>query len=192
MIPARTNLLDRTIVRVAAKFGAHAQEVERFIRFSIVGIIGAVVDFTTLNLLQSTMLVPIDPHHNLKIAIATGISFCAAVFSNFIWNRYWTYPDSRSKSFRRQLAMFYSVNVAALFFRLIFVSLSFNFFSHLGEDALIQLDLVESLSEEAQHQLGTNIAQALAVGVAMFWNFAINRLWTYSDVSGAVPDKENP
>lgn len=178
------NLIDRIIIRVAALFGGHAKEVERFIRFVIVGVIGAVVDFSTLNLLQSSVLVPIDPYHNVKIGLATGISFCAAVLSNFFWNRYWTYPDSRSKSVRRQLAMFYSVNTAALIFRLIFVSLTFLFFADFGEQALINLSLIESpLSIQSLHQLGTNIAQILAVGLAMFWNFTINRIWTYNDVS---------
>lgn len=178
----RTNPIDRTISRISAFFGHHAKEVERFIRFFLVGIIGAVVDFTTLNVLQLTILPPIDPHHNIKIAIATGISFCAAVLSNFFWNRYWTYPDSRSRSLRRQLVIFYGVNAAALFFRLIFVSLSFSFFAALGKDFILEADLAQSLTTEQVHQIGTNIAQALAVALAMIWNFTVNRMWTYNDV----------
>jgi hypothetical protein len=79
--------------------------------------------------------------------------------------------------------MFYSVNTAALFFRLVFVSLSFHFFADLGEDALLKLGIIDVISGKEQTQLGTNIAQALAVGVAMFWNFFVNRFLTYSDVS---------
>lgn len=179
----RTNIIDRTILRVSGQFGDKSKEVERFIKFFIVGIMGAVVDFTTLNLLQVTLLVPVDPNHNLKISVATGIAFCAAVMSNFFWNRYWTYPDSRSRSLRRQLVMFYGVNTTALVFRLIFVGLTFNFFSNFGEKLFIDLGVVESLNIEQQHQLGTNIAQILAVILAMFWNFTINRYWTYNDVS---------
>jgi putative flippase GtrA len=181
MLPS-TNIVDRTIIRVAGLFGSRSKEVERFIKFFLVGIMGAVVDFTTLNLLQGNVLKPAQPHQSIKIAIATGISFCAAVMSNFIWNRYWTYPDSRSKSMIRQLIMFYGVNTAAMAFRLVFVAVTFIFFAHLGEDILIRLNLSGELTPEALNQLGTNIAQALAVLVAMFWNFAINRLWTYNDV----------
>jgi hypothetical protein len=32
--------------------------------------------------------------------------------------------------------------------------------------------------------LGHNLALAIAVIVVMFWNFFINRYWTYSDVPG--------
>lgn len=86
--------------------------------------------------------------------------------------------------------MFYGVNTAALGFRLVFVSLTFIFFAELGEDALIALGIVEDhLSEEGLHQLGTNISQALAVGLAMFWNFGVNRLWTYNDVSSTGEDE---
>jgi hypothetical protein len=31
--------------------------------------------------------------------------------------------------------------------------------------------------------LGRNLALALAVLIVLLWNFAANRLWTYSDVS---------
>jgi len=171
-----SNVVDRTIGRVSAKFGNHSKEVERFIKFSIVGTLGAVVDFTTLNILQSTALPPINPHQNIKIAISTGIAFCAAVLSNFLWNRYWTYPDSRTRSFRRQLVIFYGINAAALFFRLLFVGVSFHFFANLSRSLFTDLRLEQSF------QAGTNIAQGIAVIIAMFWNFGINRMWTYNDV----------
>lgn len=180
---ASSNPIDKGITRFAALFGSRAKEVDRFVKFFIVGLIGATVDFSTLNILQRSILVPIDPHHNLKIALATGISFAAAVMSNFFWNRYWTYPDSRSRSLRRQLAMFYGVNTTALLFRLAFVGITFNFFAGAGESFLNGVGLLsEPLSIKAQHQLGTNISQALAVMMSMFWNFTANRLWTYNDV----------
>ena len=47
----------------------------------------------------------------LPIVLANTCSFSAAVVSNFTWNRYWTYPDSRSKPIRTQLLQFIIVNV---------------------------------------------------------------------------------
>jgi len=179
----QTNIVDRIILRASALFGSNSKEAERFIKFFVVGIIGAIVDFSTLNILQTTVLVPAEPNQRLKIAIATGIAFSAAVFSNFIWNRYWTYPDSRSKGIFSQLFIFYGINSAALVFRLIFVSFTFHFFGELGEQIITELGLADSMSSEAVSQLGTNISGALAVITAMFWNFGVNRLWTYNDVS---------
>ena len=38
--------------------------------------------------------------------------------SNFTLNRYWTYPDSRSRHFLHQLGMFFLVNAAGIAFRI--------------------------------------------------------------------------
>ena len=80
------------------------KEIVRFLKFSVVGTIGAVVDFGTLYLLHAVL--------GLPIVLSNTCSFTAAVLSNFIWNRYWTYPDSRSKPIRTQLVQFFVVNVA--------------------------------------------------------------------------------
>jgi putative flippase GtrA len=29
---------------------------------------------------------------------------------------------------------------------------------------------------------GVNLSQIIAVGVALFWNFLVNRFWTFNDV----------
>ena len=68
-------------------------------RFAVVGIIGAVVDFGTFNLLVNLL-------HVAWQSVASVISFTAAVVSNFLWNRFWTYPDSRSKSIPKQVVQF--------------------------------------------------------------------------------------
>ena len=69
------------------------QERTRFFRFLVVGGIGFIVDFGTFNLLVAVFDVP--------AVLASVLSFAAAIVSNFIWNRYWTYPDSRSKRISR-------------------------------------------------------------------------------------------
>lgn len=178
----RLNLIDRIILLIAGRFGEKGKEVERFLKFATVGAMGAVVDFTVLNLLQSTVLPPIDPNHNLKIALASGIAFYTAVTSNFIWNRYWTYPDSRSRSARRQLAQFAFVSSGGAIFRILFVSTTFHAFGVAGVDVLEALSLVSEVSTEAINRLGTNIAQGIAIVIVMFWNFFINRYWTFNDV----------
>lgn len=179
----RINPLDRIIGWIASYFGEKSKEVERFIRFSIVGIVGAVVDFGTLNLLQWTLLIPVDPHKSYKIAMASGLSFCAAVISNFIWNRYWTYPDSRSRQIHHQLAIFFVINGIGLVFRVVFVGSTFHLFGETGTTILENLSLLSPTNHAAEvNQVGTNIAQGLSIGIVLFWNFFANRYWTYNDV----------
>jgi putative flippase GtrA len=145
------------------------RERDRFLRFAVVGIIGAVVDFGIFNLLSSLFRV--------KPVWASVLSFTAAVCSNFILNRYWTYPDSRSKRMSQQIVQFTIISMIGLAIRTpIFVKLEgplIDFFGYL------HLPLA-SLSPTF---LGHNLALAIAVLVVMFWNFFINRYWTYSDVT---------
>ncbi len=148
------------------------KEIGRFLKFSVVGTLGAVVDFGTLYLLHVVV--------GLPIILANTCSFTAAVLSNFIWNRYWTYPDSRSKPIRTQLGQFFVVNVVGWGINTgILLLLRFpctRFVSSVG----LKLALV--LEGERAYKLGYNLAKAIATGVVLFWNFIVNRIWTYSDV----------
>ncbi len=154
------------------------REINRFLKFSVVGIIGAVVDFGSFNLLANML--------GVASIVASVISFSAAVTSNFLWNRYWTYPDSRSKPVSQQVIQFTLVNLVGLVIRTPIFAFS--------EAPLIQysenlLPLVQSILPESIASLGflnaivlgRNLALALAVIVVLFWNFFINRIWTYSD-----------
>lgn len=173
----KRNPLDALIWWIASRFGDKAKEVDRFIKFAIVGVVGAVVDFTVLNVLEHTVLIPTPPSENLKVALATGIAFTSAVVSNYIWNRYWTFPDSRSRSAGQQLFQFFVVSIVGLVFRLIFVGATYHFFGELANSTLAgEMDLT------ATNQFGSNIAQAISIGIVMFWNFFANRYWTYNDV----------
>lgn len=177
------NPVDRVILWVAGFFGSRAKEVERFLKFALVGTFGAVVYFATLNILQFALLVPVPPYQSTKIAVATGIAFCAAVISNFVLNRYWTYPDSRSRSMRRQMVQFFLISIVGLVFRLIFVSASYKYLGDFSASLLESFSVNTNWGEEAIYQLGTNEAQAISIIIVLFWNFFANRYWTYNDVA---------
>ncbi len=161
------------VARTRLFLQTNRKEVVRFLKFSVVGTIGAVVDFGTLYLLHVVV--------GLPIVLANTCSFTAAVLSNFTWNRYWTYPDSRSKPIRTQLAQFFIVNIAGWGINTgILVLLRYPCVSLVGTATRA---LALSLTPETLYKLGYNLAKAIATGVVLFWNFFINRFWTYSDVS---------
>lgn len=143
------------------------RERTRFLRFAVVGFIGAIVDFGVANLLRS---------FGAPLVLAGTVSFIAAILSNFIWNRYWTYPDSRSKPIVRQLVEFSMVSIAGLVIRVPILALL--------EPKIIVL--MASLPFEfpvvSPRVIADNITLAIAVIVVMFWNFFVNRYWTYGDV----------
>lgn len=145
----------------------NAKERERFLKFAAVGVIGAVIDFGTMNLLTQAA--------QMTLVLAGTISFVCAIISNFIWNRFWTYPESRSRSITQQLGMFFIVNVAGVLIRVPIL--------HFMEPPMFSFfeDLHLSISFSTEF-LAKNFTLALAVGIVMLWNFFVNRYWTYNDV----------
>lgn len=138
----------------------------RFVKFATVGALGALIDFVVMNLFT---------HIGFKLVYAGTISFICAVLSNFTLNRYWTYPDSRSRHFLHQLGMFFLVNAAGIAFRIPTL--------HYVEPLMASgFENMAHLSHNAAQLLAKNATLAFAIGVVMIWNYFINRYWTYNDV----------
>ena len=138
----------------------------RFLKFAVVGLIGAVIDFGVMNLIVALAHAP--------LVLAGTISFICAVISNFIWNRFWTYPESRTKPLLGQLGQFALVNAAGLLIRLPILKF--------GEPALGKLLESAPLVSRSIQFISHNGTLALAIGVVMMWNFFVNRYWTYNDI----------
>ncbi|MFN8217548.1 MAG: GtrA family protein [Solirubrobacterales bacterium] len=91
--------------------------------------------------------------HHLLAAVG---AFAVAVTSNFFWNRHWTFDPGEGPA-HFQAARFFAVSLAALGLNLVVLQ------------ALIGSGLAGDLS-----------AQAIAVAVAMPFNFLGNKLWTFA------------
>lgn len=150
------------------------RELERFLKFSVVGTIGAGVDFAVLNLMKlwfEAMGLGVGwttsiPSHEIQLVTAATISFTAAVLSNFTWNRLWTFPESRERPLGSQLVQFAAVNILGLVINnVLLVTTDRYIFQHL-----------------VSARLSYNLAKAFAIGVVLFWNFGVNRVWTYRGI----------
>ncbi|MEA3328057.1 MAG: GtrA family protein [Chloroflexota bacterium] len=139
----------------------------RFLRFSVVGITGAIVDFGVMNLLRLVFNVP--------LVWSQGISFICAVINNFLWNRYWTYPESRTKSAPKQLIQFFIINIIGILIRTPLVPWLDKMFLTLLSKTTFKLPLENFI-------ISQNFALAISICIIIFWNFFANRYWTYSDV----------
>lgn len=181
-----TTPLDRVIVLVSMRIGGDkAKEYERFIKFAVVGLLGFVIDAGSVLVLQNTVLPPVNELGEAlatNVALTQSIAFFLAVCSNFVWNRLWTYPDSRSQSAQRQLTQFVIVSVIGWVIRTIWIAVSYEPFGRVSTDllSLLSVDYVPALLD--QHKIGTMIALFFGVIAVMFWNFLANRYWTYNDV----------
>lgn len=149
-------------------YQSRPKEFNRFIKFAIVGALGALIDFGLLNLalyfIRNILHWDLLPGYSFdgNLLVANTFSVCVAMLSNFTWNRLWTYPESRTRKKRTQLPQFVVVNLVGLLLNNLIV---------VGLDALLRPHIGEPLSY--------NIAKAIAIGIVLFWNFGANRLWTY-------------
>lgn len=158
------------------KIFSDPKERAKFIRFAIVGTLGSVVDFGIFNLLATLLKVP---------AIgASVVSFSVAVVNNFIWNRYWTYPETRYVPLIKQLTQFVIVSVAGLAIRTPLF-------------ALIEKPLINLAGKWIPNILtptivGHNVALAIVIFVVLLWNFFVNRKWTFRQpVAGPEENHES-
>ena len=142
-------------------------ERKRFYKFAAVGIMGAVIDFGIFNLLISCI--------GIKSVWASVVSFSFAVVSNFLWNRLWTYPDSRSKTLSRQLFQFCVISLIGLGIRTPLFAWLEKMIVNLSGRFLPKFFLSPTF-------LGHNVSLAVAIVVVLLWNFGANRFWTYNDV----------
>ena len=139
----------------------------RFLKFATVGAIGSIIDITIMNLLTRFL--------GMRLVYAGSISFICAVMSNFTLNRYWTYPDSRSRPLLHQLGMFFLVNAIGIGIRIPILT-------YVEPPLAGVFESMSHLSAPTADSLAKNATLLIAIGVVMLWNFFINRYWTYNDI----------
>jgi putative flippase GtrA len=155
-IPIRDNEVTSLSIptTILTLYSDNRKEFMRFVKFAIVGAIGAAVDFGVLNLMHKAFFWPLLWANTLSVSVA--------ILSNFTWNRLWTFPESRSRRKREQLPQFALIN-----------------FIGLGINNLIVVGLAAVFSPFIADPWHYNLAKAIAIGVVLFWNFGANRIWTY-------------
>jgi putative flippase GtrA len=136
---------------LAYRLGSAAREPANWVQLFKFGLVGG--SGYLINLGVFALLAENLGVHHLIAAVG---AFCVAVTNNFLWNRYWTFGPGEGLA-RFQAVRFFVVSLASLGLNL----------------ALLEL-LVSSGS------VGELTAQAIAVAVAMPFNFLGNKLWTFA------------
>lgn len=136
---------------LAYRIGAAARQPATWLQLLKFGLVGA--SGYVINLAVFALLAGSLAVHHLLAAVG---AFCVAVTSNFLWNRYWTFGPGEGPA-HFQAARFFAVSLAAL-----------------GLNLAVLEVLVGSGS------VGELTAQAIAVAVAMPFNFLGNKLWTFA------------
>jgi putative flippase GtrA len=164
------------------------KESKRFGKFLIVGAVGFIVDFGVFNLEHALGLGRGVAEHVVPASapalraylsehpevLEQSLSFAMAVLSNFLWNWLWVYPEARGANQAHKILKFVVVSVAGLIIGIPVFSLALFIFKGL---------MAAAGQQNAGFNLAGNLALMTRVGVLLFWNFFVNRYWTYRDVA---------
>lgn len=134
-------------------------QIERFIRFGIVGFSGVFVDMGIFYILRETF--------SLGLTRSAIFSAEVAIFNNFFWNDLWTFGDisSKQKGFKKQLKRFIKFNIiclGGLILNVLIVNVLFNIFG-----------------------LNEYLCKLIAIALVTIWNFWFNLKlsWRVTDVN---------
>jgi putative flippase GtrA len=136
---------------LAYRIGAAARRPANWLQLFKFGVVGG--SGYLVNLVVFALLASSLGVHHLAAAVG---AFAVAVTNNFLWNRYWTFGPGEGPA-HFQAARFFAVSLASL-----------------GLNIVILEVLVTNTA------LSALAAQAIAVAVAMPFNFVGNKLWTFS------------
>lgn len=136
-------------VQLANRISAAARRPASWWQLFKFGLVGGVGYL--INLAVFALLTGFGVHH----VIAAIGAFCIAVTNNFVMNRYWTFGPGEGPA-HFQAARFFTVSLASLGLNI----------------AVLELLI-------SNHLTGELAAQAIAVAVAMPFNFLGNKLWTF-------------
>jgi putative flippase GtrA len=137
--------------QLAYRIGAAARRPASWMQLVKFGLVGG--SGYLINLAVFAVLTETLGVHHVGAAIG---AFCVAVTNNFLLNRHWTFAAGDGHA-GFQAMRFFAVSIAAL---------------------TINLVALEALVSEAS--LGDLSAQAIAVAIAMPFNFLGNKLWTFA------------
>jgi putative flippase GtrA len=136
---------------LAYRIGAAARRPASWLQLVKFGLVGG--SGYLINLAVFAVLTETLGVHHVLAAIG---AFCVAVTNNFLLNRHWTFAAGDGHA-GFQAMRFFAVSIAAL---------------------TINLVALEALVSQAS--LGDLSAQAIAVAIAMPFNFLGNKLWTFA------------
>ena len=141
----------------------------RFAKFALVGISGTLIDFFFLNLFIQRF--------GIAQNSAKAFSFSIAVFNNFLWNRLWTYPESRNLQIIKQFSQYLIVSIVGLLINISIFAIA--------DQSLIRVfnGLSPNILPFSPSIVSYNTSAAIATIVVLFWNYFANRFWTFRSIN---------
>jgi dolichol-phosphate mannosyltransferase len=138
-------------VELVYRIGAAARQGANWLQLLKFGLVGG-----SGYLINLAVFAVLTDNAGVHHAVAAIGAFAVAVTNNFLWNRYWTFGAAAGRA-GFQAVRFFAVSLASL---------------------ALNLVVLEALVSSGT--CGELVAQAIAVAVAMPFNFLGNKLWTFA------------
>jgi putative flippase GtrA len=142
------------------------REAKRFVKFAMVGTAGMLTHLIIANILNFGFQFP--------GTLANTIGFLTAVLQNYLLNYRWTFADRRyttTKARWLQVSQFAVVSIVGLGINTVVREIVSHVLYPFWQSVLHNPVVAEVVNY--------NFSIAVAIGVVLFWNFIVNRLWTF-------------
>ena len=129
----------------------------RFVKFSIVGFSGMIINLVALYLSQEVLFKNIDPEV-LRLNLSLGLAIFFATVNNYLWNRKWTWLDRKGKTkygFFPQMGQYFIACGLAIGLQFAFTLLLAQFMNYL-------------------------FANIISIVLAAVLNYLLNDIWTFA------------
>ena len=129
----------------------------RFVKFSIVGLSGMMINLVALYVSQEVLFKNIDPEV-LRLNLSLGLAIFLATINNYLWNRTWTWLDRKGKTkygFFPQMGQYFIACGLAIGLQFAFTLLLAQFMHYL-------------------------IANIISIVLAAVLNYLLNDIWTFA------------
>lgn len=148
-----------TSSKAILKLFARRKGVGQIVKFGLIGLSGALVDFGILNLLVLGL--------KFNVYLSAAFSFVAAATNNFYWNKRWTFKgEATDKKTHLQFIQYMIITTIGFFINLLILRIFLPYFGRLFE-LNINTPLV------------LNTSKIIATLVVMTWNFLGSKKWVF-------------
>lgn len=128
---------------------------KQLIKFGMVGAVTVLIDLGIYNLLI---------RQGLNLYWSRTISIIVAVTMGYFWHRHWTFR-SRNPQMHREFIKFCIISITGL-----------------GLNLLIMRILYPMTNFIKSDYLHKNIVALLAIGIVFFWNYFMQKNWTFKKI----------
>lgn len=148
------------VISITTRFKQRLPSLFQFSKFCLVGMSNTLIDLGVLNLLMFIS----GNDKGIYFTLFKTVSITFAIFSSYLWNKFWTFENEEFSALLNQFIRFLIVMAGAL---IIDVSVATVFVNAYADNSLVSSRIV------------ANIGAILALLVTTFWNFFGLKLFVF-------------